>query len=418
MITLRTIVQFLAFREAAHRSVMQSRDIRWLGVLLVLSAGFAREYDGEYLLADWWYLVIPLAASLVGSFALTLVVWITAWFRGVRSIGLITTFGAILNAYWMTAPLAWLYAIPVERFLGEVDAVRANLALLGLVSIWRVALMIRSLSILYACRYWEALMPIMVFSLILGYVAIQMLPVPLFVVMGGVRIPESEQIIVDTRLQITLCAVLSAPAWIIGFIINWFIKKRWVWSLESHSEQIPHRVSPSAYAVGIVSLLVWLPVLPWTQAEQFQRWYIEDIFKRGDYREVAEWSRQVKVEDLPPHWIPPPRLVYGYANVKTIDQSVAILNEDLSDWYAEQCREVLRENLTGRFDSTALEKLELLTLKGLVSLKDQGKIDEEFVDRLADMAKRSLDDPASKLLEETHQLLEAMRSWKRSDETP
>ncbi len=397
---------------------MQSRDIRWLGVLLVLSAGFAREYDGEYLVADWWYVVIPLAASLAGSFALTLIVWITAWFRGVRSIGLLTTYGAILNAYWMTAPLAWLYAIPVERLLGEVDAVRANLVLLGLVSVWRVALMIRSLSILYACRYWEALMPIMVFSLILGYIAIRMLPVPLFVVMGGVRIPESEQIIVSTRLQITLCAILSAPAWIIGLIAVWFTKKRWVWSLESSHDQTPIRVSRFAYVVGIISLLIWIPILPWTQTEQYQRWSVEDMLQRGDYQGVAGWSRQVNVENLPPHWIPPPRLVYGYASVKTIEQAVEILNEDLSDWYADQCREVLRENLSGRFDSPKLEKLELSVVSGLVSLKDNGKLEEEFVKRLSDMAKQSLDDPGLKVPEDARQLLDTMRSWNTIDSTP
>ena len=417
MITLRTIVQFLAFQESAHRSVMQSRDMRWLGVLLVLSAGFAREYDGEYLLADWWYLVIPLAASLVGAFALTLIVWITAWFRGVRSVGLLKTYEAVLNAYWMTAPLAWLYAIPVERLLGEVDAVRVNLALLGIVSVWRVALMIRSLSILYACRYWEALMPIMVFSLIVGYIAIRMLPVPLFVVMGGVRIPESEQIIVSTRLQITVAAVLSAPIWIIGLIADWVIKRRWVWSLESSNDQTPIRVSFSCYAIGILSLLIWLPVLPWTQAEQYQRWSVETMLERGDYQGAAEWSRRVSVEDLPPHWIPPPRLVYGYASVNTVKQAVAMLNEDISDWYADQCRETLRENLTGSFDSPRLDSLDLETLRRMVSLKDKGKIEQEFVDRLALMAKSGLEKSNSKLTEDTRRLLETMRSWKTIEDS-
>jgi hypothetical protein len=411
MITLRTIVQFLAFREAAHKSVMQSRDIRWLGVLFVLSAGFAREYDGEYLLADWWYLVIPLAASLVGSFALTLIVWITAWFRGVRSVGLLTAYGAILNAYWMTAPLAWLYAIPVERLLGEVDAVRANLALLGLVSVWRVALMIRSLSILYACRYWEALMPIMVFSLILGYIAIRMLPVPLFVVMGGVRIPESEEIIVSTRLQITVAAVLSAPVWIIGLIADWVVKRRWVWSLESSHDQTPIRVSRFAYLVGIISLLIWIPILPWTQTEQYQRWTVENLLERGDYQGAAQWSRRVSIEDLPPHWIPPPRLAYGYANVKTIEQAVAILNEDLADWYADQCRETLRENLTGTFDSPRLSSLDLKTLNGLISLQDKGKMETEYVDRLSLMAKSALEESNTKMTEEARSSLETIRSW-------
>ncbi len=256
------------------------------------------------------------------------------------------------------------------------------------------------------------------FSLIVGYIAIQMLPVPLFVVMGGVRIPESEEIIVSTRLLITVAAVLSAPVWIIGLIVDCVIKRRWVWSLERSHDQTPIRVSFSSYAIGIASLLIWLPVLPWTQAEQYQRWTVENMLERGDYQGAAEWSRRVNVEDLPPHWIPPPRLVYGHASVETIKQSVAILNEDLSDWYADQCRETLRENLTGSYDSPSLSSLDLNTLNGLISLKDKGKIEAEFVDRLALMAKSGLEGSNSKMTEEARRLLETMRSWKAVAERP
>jgi hypothetical protein len=171
-------------------------------------------------------------------------------------------------------------------------------------------------------------------------------------------------------------------------------------------------VSRFAYVVGIISLLIWLPILPWTQAEQYQRWTVEKMLERGDYQGAAEWSRRVSVEDLPPHWIPPPRLVYGYASVETIKQSVAILSEDLSDWYADQCRETLRENLTGSYNSPSLSSLDLNTLNGLISLKDKGKIEAEFVDRLALMAKSGLEESNSKMTEEARRLLETMRSWK------
>jgi hypothetical protein len=125
-----------------------------------------------------------------------------------------------------------------------------------------------------------------------------------------------------------------------------------------------------------------MPILPWTQTEQYRRWTVENLLERGDNQGAAEWSRRVSIEDLPPHWIPPSRLVYGYANVKTIEQAVAILNEELADWYADQCRETLRENFTGSFDSPSLSSLDLNTLNRLMSLKDKGKIETEFVDRL------------------------------------
>lgn len=390
---------------------MQSRDVRWLGALFVLSAGFAREYDGEYLLADWWYLVIPLVASLVGSFALTLLVWVTAWIRGVRTVGLLTTYGTILNAYWMTAPLAWLYAIPVERMLGEVDAVRANLCLLGLVSIWRVTLMLRSLKILYGCRYWEALMPTMVFSLIVGYIAILMLPVPLFVVMGGVRIPQSEEIIVATRLQITLAAVMSSPVWVIGLLVVWFIRKRWVWSLPTDDRYASSRVSPVAYSVGVLSLLIWLPVLPRTQAEQYQKWQAEQMLKSANYRGLAEWSHSVSEKDLPPHWIPPPRLTYGYADLKTIEQTTYLLQEDLADWYSQQCLDTLKENLRAMFSTSAFANCDPEILRGLIRLKEHGKLDEEITKTLSDRLKWDLRSEHLDFSDENRALLEEIHSW-------
>ena len=62
---------------------------------------------------------------------MTLLVWWMAHSRDVDQMSLATTFRSFLNLYWMTAPLAWLYAIPFERFLSPADATTANLALLG-----------------------------------------------------------------------------------------------------------------------------------------------------------------------------------------------------------------------------------------------------------------------------------------------
>jgi len=52
-----------------------------------------------------------------------------------------------LGLFWMTAPLAWFYAIPVERWCDSYRSAQLNLALLGVVSIWRVALLARILHV-------------------------------------------------------------------------------------------------------------------------------------------------------------------------------------------------------------------------------------------------------------------------------
>src|SRR6185503_2799832 len=62
-----------------------------------------------------------------------------------------------MAVFWMTAPIAWLYAIPVERFLDTYHAAQANIALLGIVSLWRVLLMSRIMAVLFEIHFLRAL---------------------------------------------------------------------------------------------------------------------------------------------------------------------------------------------------------------------------------------------------------------------
>jgi hypothetical protein len=62
-----------------------------------------------------------------------------------------------MGLFWMTAPIAWLYAIPVERMFDSYRATQANIALLAIVSLWRVLLMSRVISALQQVRFVRAL---------------------------------------------------------------------------------------------------------------------------------------------------------------------------------------------------------------------------------------------------------------------
>lgn len=251
----------------------------------------------------------------------------------------------------------------------------------------------------------------MVFSLIVGYIAILMLPVPLFVVMGGVRVPQSEEIIVSTRLLITFAAVMSSPVWVIGLLVVWFMRKRWVWSLPSDDQSASSRVSSTAYALGVLSVLIWIPILPWTQAEQYQRWQAEQMLKSVDYRGLAEWSHRVSEKDLPPHWIPPPRLTYGYADLNTIEQTTYLLQEDLAGWYSKQCLDTFKENLRAMFSMNAFANCDPEILRGFIRLKEQGKLDEIIITTLADRLKWDLQSEHLDFNDENRALLEEIHSW-------
>ena len=90
-----------------------------------------------------------------------------------------------LGLYWMTAPLAWLYGIPYERFLNEVNAAQANVWTLELVSVWRVLLISRVVAVLTPSSIFSAFTKVAVPALAIVFVAISYARMPLIDFMGG-----------------------------------------------------------------------------------------------------------------------------------------------------------------------------------------------------------------------------------------
>src|SRR5574341_2207164 len=131
--SVQTLLLYLIGSRKAIETIASSRSAVGLGLLFVLSAGFAREYDGADLLHEPWRVFIPFLASLVTSVILYSLLWATARVKEPAGLSFPEGFPSFLGLFWLTAPLAWLYAVPFERFLGPVEAMEANLACLGVV---------------------------------------------------------------------------------------------------------------------------------------------------------------------------------------------------------------------------------------------------------------------------------------------
>ena len=89
-----------------------------IGVVLVISAGLAREYDGEDLIHEPWHALRPLGASLASGTTLFLVAHVAALVKSGKGEGAPPSFfrawRTFLGLFWFTAPMAWLYAVPYE----------------------------------------------------------------------------------------------------------------------------------------------------------------------------------------------------------------------------------------------------------------------------------------------------------------
>jgi hypothetical protein len=147
-VNLRTLARYLIGNADAIRSVATDKNSLWLGIGLVVLTAIARTYDQNFVLETPLWFFGPLLFSLFsGSFLF----WILRSFLAKNMMVPVGTepppqgsqWRSFMGLFWMTAPIAWLYAIPVERFLTSYNAAVANLCLLAVVAAWRVLLMSR-----------------------------------------------------------------------------------------------------------------------------------------------------------------------------------------------------------------------------------------------------------------------------------
>jgi hypothetical protein len=327
---IRTVFLYLTGNSEAILEIACDPRAVLVGSLFVLSAGLARDYDGEDLLYEPWRLAIPFAASLLTSFLLYLVTLgrnkapgttVPPFFRGYRMF---------LGLFWMTAPLAWLYAIPYERFLNSADATRANLSTLAVVATWRVLLMMRVLIVLMGYRWWAALSLVMIVADIEAIVAMQFVKVPLIDVMGGLRLSESDAIIKKTAVSVITLGVLSFPVWLIGAIVARCVAGPH-WPLSRIAQGSLHS-GYSATALACLSVLFWLPILPFTQREQLLRQRVEELNDSGNFRAMLqELSSHAQSEYPPLYDPPPPKPYFGYDHRILVIFEI-IVDDPPADW--------------------------------------------------------------------------------------
>lgn len=337
-----TIVAYLIGNERAILKIAHCRNSVGLGALLVLSAGFAREYDGEDLLHEPWHLLIPHAASVVTAFLLYSLVRLIATGRTKTLPGFFAEFPAFLGLYWMTAPLAWIYAIPFERRMSPGDAMHWNLQLLGYVSVWRVVLITRVIYVVYGARpLWTVIVTVLLFGDAVMLAAIRFLPVPVLHFMGGVRLTESESILQMNTMVVQLigypCLLLLLLTQIAVFVVNV------PWSpIDFYSTG---HVRRSTWIVATLAVLMWLAVLPHTQPEQQRRHLVERKLLAGRISDALRFMSAHTRTDFPPHWSPPPHIALSKSSPSITDVITVVLSEPPADWVRDVYMEAFRRAL-------------------------------------------------------------------------
>jgi hypothetical protein len=326
-VTVRALGKYLCGDREAICTIASVPGVLGLGFLFVVSAALAREYDGKDLLVEPWHLALPLAASLGTSFILFCLIAAVAESHGVKCLSF-GTYLRFLGLYWMTAPLAWLYAIPVERFMTPLGATKSNLALLGLVSLWRVGLMIRVVSVFFGITVTAAASLVLLFADIVVLATIVMTPIPIFIIMGGIRPTPSESLVRGIMLNFGFGGLLTLPVWLIAAFLVATSRKQ-TWSLAGVA-QPPRSVGKIAWCLGASAIAVWSVILPMTQPEQQLARRIEADYTAGNFHDaIAEICRHQRSE-LPPHWDPPPHDLRG--PTKIVEAMQTVMELPTPDW--------------------------------------------------------------------------------------
>jgi hypothetical protein len=306
-----TLLRYLFGSRAAILQIAVNPCAAPLGLVFVLSAGLAREYDGADLLHEPWHMLLPIPASLATSFLLFCLTFVVAYakdnsndtepkhplfWRG---------YWMFLGLFWLTAPLAWFYAIPYERFLSAEGATLANLYTLALVAVWRVALMCRVVTVLMGFQAWQSVALVFLLGDSEAFLAGFLSPVPFIEVMGGMRYTGSQVLLRNFSMTLLGWSCLLFPFGLFA-AIQAAKAARPVWGVLQLSAPTSTNLSWGMKVLACCSLLVWVVVLPFTQPEQILRRRVETLLSAGYLQEaVAEMSAH-EVADFPPHWDPPP----------------------------------------------------------------------------------------------------------------
>jgi len=238
---LRETFLLLTFQNV--RIDVHTRPLAYMLVAIGFAwlAGIGRFWDHPS--ADWYEYAGLRSVAYI--FVLSTVIYLVVWpLRLARWNWL-----AVFVFVGLTSPLAWLYAIPVERFTGMARARALNVQFLSVVALWRV-----TLYGLFLWRYAKlrqfafiaalfAPLAIILFAL----VALN-LEHAVFEIMAGIERERSpEEITADQRYAVVnmlfMVSVLTLPFWLIAYMTGVYTSTRSQQNLSDASENTETSVS-------------------------------------------------------------------------------------------------------------------------------------------------------------------------------
>jgi len=206
---IRHLFRFLTFRGLKLDQPGQLNFFLVLGLIFTWLAGIGRYWDHPSA-EIWQYAGL---GSVVYVFVLAGILWGIAYPLRPET----WRYKTVLTFVALTSPLAWLYAIPVERFMPLETAISVNIWFLAVVAMWRVMLLVQFLKS-YG-QFSSGTVFVLTFlplTLIMAALSLLNLEQAVFEIMAGIGDERSgtQQIHDAVYAQIVVLGMLS----ILGFV--------------------------------------------------------------------------------------------------------------------------------------------------------------------------------------------------------
>jgi hypothetical protein len=194
---LTTLVRLLTFRlDAVGYAALGAREAR-VGLVLAWIAGIGRYWDHP-------------TAGLAQKSGFGSVIYVLA-LSGLLSL-MLRPMRAHRRLYWnvaamvgLSSPLAWIYALPVERWTDVESAIGLNIGFLAVVATWRVLLFARYLIVGCALPWYATLVcALLPLSAIVTALSALNLENAVFDLMGGLRREGAGERVIDETYKVVV----------------------------------------------------------------------------------------------------------------------------------------------------------------------------------------------------------------------
>lgn len=337
-------------------AILQVASDRWalaIGALFVLSAGLARNYSRVDLQRKPWYLAVPFGASIATSFGLFTWVYVIASWHNARVDAFAENYQSFLGLYWLTAPLAWLYVLPVERWTTRVHAVQVRLGMLGLVATWRVALITRVLYVVLQAGGTGLFCTVMLFVCGVAIFAIVLTsrqrekpePAPAVIsFMGVMPDPERRERRIIRQAGCIVIIVAIACIAICSYRLSMLRPDVSSWQFNANSFAVVRPPSAGLWWVAFGSIFSWLSLLPVTQRQRRLATQVNELYESGDFERALELMIESGPRGFPAGWLPPPKQFGNVSDgIDFLDGVQLVLSSDSGEWLRQHCHEQLVE---------------------------------------------------------------------------